>query len=208
MPNAERVVFHQVGLEELNEEKNRVLENQFEIIPVGRRKNRKAKEIRINKTSENFASLVSQDDVIRFSNPNPDTGRIPVAPPRSHRGVPPVENLGYAEPDSIRNLVSGVNDLPPMNANEVESLLRARKSVLKDGSANSFGELGYNPAKDAYHQSFMKQEKPVIDVEFEDPMRTAYFKIAESVAAGEENMEISENPEEKHVPADPDQGMI
>ena len=96
-----------------------MLENQFEIIPVGRRKNRKKKEIKINKTSENFASLVSHEDVLRFSNPYPETGMVPVAPPRAIRANPPVENLGYSEPDAIRNLVCGVNGLPPMNANEV-----------------------------------------------------------------------------------------
>ena len=98
-----------------------MLENQFEIIPVGRRKNRKKKEIKINKTSENFASLVSHEDVLRFSNPYPETGMVPVAPPRAIRANPPVENLGYSEPDAIRNLVCGVNGLPPMNANEAVS---------------------------------------------------------------------------------------
>ena len=51
----------------------------------------------------------------------------------------------------------------------------------------------------------MAPEKPVTDVEFSDPMRTAYLQIAESVAAGEETLENVENTDGRHVPADPDQ---
>lgn len=171
VPHSDRKVYVSVGVDEPSG--HRVLQNPYPTVPIGRKKkDRKIKQVQIDKTSKNIESLVRPDEVTRYFTDLNDSKT-------SMRSQPDV-----MQKSSMANLVEGVNLLPPMNQDAVEAIYLARKHDLDtELEENGFHAEHEMPDRDAYADSFMQSEKQN-QIHFSDPMMAAMNRIAETPMEG------------------------